>query len=398
VIVDARPIKATTASQKELRRLFHAFAVARDGFAEALSEIVPKMNEIQRIADSQVSIAWPPLPCPAQIPTWRPDWPDQYRALDDIGRLQEHFGKKMGLLTTTLDRIQARLQNFKLNLALHKVQGSITDEDYTRQLNAATSLEKAVEDLHTRIAATWTELAQVRRTAGRWNRIIQSNPEPIIQQNFLIDRRSKRYTIGILRTPLTEVAKGHEEKPPDEGSKVSAITIASFSYESHAPHRFNVSLGLAGLWRGDDKEFGIQSSPDGSGGVEFKVQETDSATFELEPVALLGIYFRGVDNYDRTRKPALMLNIGTEISTSPEDFLLGAAVDFRSGLVLGAGLTYYEKTELAKGWEIGQTVPSISGEPVIDAVPTKSDDDIGYYITIAFRPAIFKAFWSQAKK
>lgn len=252
-------------------------------------------------------------------------------------------------------------------------------------------------------------LTRAELAVRRWQGIIESNPGAVIEKTFLVDRKSQRYTVTVKRLPLTEVAKATEQRAantavagtgttPASAPAPATSTLASISFEGHAWHHFNVSLGLAETFRPAAGAYAVVSTIGGDGMATFHVRRSEKNELSTEPVALLGVYFNRIDNYDLSRKPAWMATLGTEISASPKTFLLGVAVDWPSGFVLGFGLLEYDKVRLAEGWKDGQEVPrKTDGTALLTTVPTNKKDSVGAYVTLAFRPGVFKAFWDRRK-
>jgi hypothetical protein len=173
--------------------------------------------------------------------------------------------------------------------------------------------------------------------------------------------------------------------------------LATFAFEGHAWHRFNVSLGLAELATKESTQFTVTPVIEGTE-VKYFIRESDNQDFTTKPIALFGTYLHKVDNYDPDRSPALMVTLGTEISASPEIFLAGLAWDFPSGFGLGFGVMEYKKSLLAYGWRSGDEVlRKADGSPVITTAPTRKTNALGFYLSATVRPSIFNAFWRARK-
>ena len=269
-----------------------------------------------------------------------------------------------------------------------------------------TDLRQAIEDLQATIKELEDNLAAASKMVDRWKEVMAAHPEPRLEQTFLMAPVSARYTISVQRKPITP--EGLKSEPPSVGTdltKIEASTIASVRFEDRALYRFNLSLGMAGVWRGDNREFTAAPSLDSDNNVTYHVRESNHDSTKVEGAAFLGIYIgKGVDNFNPTRSIAPMVMIGTEISASPSEFFVGLGVDFPSGVVLGAGLTEYQSVSLGKGWKVGQVVPfktDSNGKPttdlVVSTIPTVKKNAVGAYLFLGFRPSIFRAFLAARK-
>lgn len=262
------------------------------------------------------------------------------------------------------------------------------------------ALKQDVDVLNGAISPLQTALDTARDHVVRWSTIMLRNPAPALSQIFLMPETSTRYTIGVKRKPITPLSR--KEQTETDPAKVQLIQFASTTFENRALHRFNISLGMVAVGRQDNRDFEVVSSLDADNNPVYHVREAKRDEVEIEAATFLGIYFHPVDNYNPTRPAAWMVMLGTEISASPTDFFLGLGRDTRQGVIFGFGLTEYEGITPAKGWKVGQVIPTITtgadaGKPKIATVPKQKKDTIGAYLFLGFRPSIFKAFLDRRK-
>jgi hypothetical protein len=377
--------KITPLANPTVASLEQQLRQARQEISDAKAAATALINAFEKV-DRQVAEPWTRH---ASTTTWPSEYGNAVTAFLDpnVG-----YEKIRADLNTAWSTAQAGQDAVFVLLALRK------DEQLDRFQGQFQAL----------IAEAQAALGALDRTAirvRRWQGILAR--KPLVEQTFLVDRRSKRYTVGVFREPLSDAVKQLE---PDDGiapiqtagtgsaAAPQKAAFASFAYEGHALHRFNVSLGAAALYRPDKKTFSIDSRIGADNAVSYYAQESVASEYGIEPVAMIGTYLRPVDNYDPDRKPAWMITVGTEISSSPGTYMLGLAWDHNPGFGVAFGLTRYEKTEPAEGWRVGQTVPTkADGTPVLQTVPTRKDDGFGVYTAFVFRPAIFSAFWKARK-
>lgn len=378
--VPIRPLVSPTVSS-----LAQQLAQARQDISAAKAAATALIDDFEKV-DRKVAEPWAAHP---RKSTWPGDYGNAVTAFFDPARGYEVVRASLNQGWSTA---QAGQDAVFLLLALQK-------DDQLDRFQA--QFQALISEAQAAVGALDRTAIRVRR----WQVILAR--DPVVEQTFLVDRRSKRYTVAIFREPLSDTVRQLE---PDSGgiapiqtggtgnATVQKTAFASFSYEGHALHRFNVSLGAAALYRPDKKTYSIDSQIGVDNAVYFHVRESVASEYGIEPVAMIGTYFRPVDNYNPERKPAWMITVGTEISSSPTTYMLGLAWDHNPGFGLAFGITRYEKTELADGWKPGQTVPiKPDGTPVLQTVPTRKDDGIGVYTAFVFRPAIFGAFWKARK-
>lgn len=263
-------------------------------------------------------------------------------------------------------------------------------------------LSTALEAIKGPIAALQNILDNARDLTDRWANII-SDKEPKVVQTFLMAETSARVTIGVKRKPLTPKARKDQDLTEADPTKIQPIQFATTTFENRAWHRFNISMGMVGVGRSDNKDFEVASSLGADGNTAYHIRESKRDEVEFEAATFLGIYFKQVDNYDPERPAAWMVMLGTEISASPSDFFLGLGRDTRQGVVFGFGVTEYEGVSPGKGWKVGQEVPAITGtgadagKPKVATIPKEKKDTLGAYLFVGFRPSIFKAFLDRRK-
>jgi hypothetical protein len=264
-------------------------------------------------------------------------------------------------------------------------------------------LKQSVGSLKSGTETMMTALAEARKKVDRWARIIALHPEPKLQQTFLMPQLSNRISVSVSRTPITPESR-NETPPNTEVAKIEPSVIAVTTFESRALSHFNVSLGMVGAWRGDDRDFEIVPSVNPAGEIKHHVRETKRNAIITDAAAFLGLYLNreGVDQFDPARPRALMLMLGSEISSAPKTFFLGLGLDSRQGFVGGIGITEYEGVSLADGWKVGQeveTITTMAGErkPILATLPKRKEDAWGGYLFVGFRPSIFRAFLDRRK-
>lgn len=257
-------------------------------------------------------------------------------------------------------------------------------------------LETEVNKLENAVTTLRTKLGTAAALVAYWEQVKTMHPMPVLEQSFLMDQSSSRYVVQVKRRAVSATAKNLEQ--PNEEGKYSFATLASLPFESHALARFNLTMGIVGVHRPDDRAFSIAPRVGEGDEISYEVIESETSNLNLDAGLFLGIYLGDrVDPFDR-KGGAWMAMLGTEFDASPDTFYLGLGYDTKTGIVLGLGLTQYRRTSLTEGWEVGQEVPlKDDGTPKTTTLPTVEDDDVGFYALVGFRPGLFKLWWSARK-
>ena len=349
--------------------------------------ISKEVYKIQKINDNIDGI-WPRQP--------EDDWPSDLEETIDYVKLSDGLTE----ICQQIDSTKLKLSYFILENSRKLLSATDTETKKLENENKFAEVLNAHSEINkNKIGELQNLLDKTQKMLDRWASIIKAHPKPVLTQSFPTDQISRRYTIKIQRTALSEEAQAIQQSTDkDEKGKILPSTIASFSFESHAWHRLNVSLGLAGVYKPDCREYSIVPSISDDGTKTFSVQESKKSQFSICPVASLGIYFNRVDYYNPDRPPAWMGILGVEISSSPKQYFAGLGVDFKGGWLIQAGFTHYSGTTLSDDWKVDQAVPSTDdGKALVETVPVKSRDNIGAFFSVSFRPGIFKAFSSLQK-
>jgi hypothetical protein len=331
-----------------------------------------------------------------------------------VANLGNRFESMSTPLLTTLDRLNSGNQSGKAACEKDGIEGllaKIIDRDLHDQLQGKTSsgtfrgsLKSALLSLQGTAQGLIGNISDARKVVGRISGILSENISPVAKYTITTTQVSTRYTLGVKRTPITDQARRVLPAGTDP-AKIDPSTIASFTFENRALHRFNVSMGMAGVWRGDNRAFEVAPSFDSDNKVSYHVRQSNHDSIKVEGAAFLGIYLgKGVDNFNPERKRAYMVMLGSEISSSPSEFFVGFGIDWPSGVILGIGATEYQSVSPGQGWKVGQVVPLKLGttgapttDPVISTVPVEKKNAVGVYLFLGFRPAIFKAFLTNRK-
>lgn len=265
---------------------------------------------------------------------------------------------------------------------------------------ASELLKTAATDINLLTAA----VVNLRARVERWRLIITLHPTPVVRMGYRLKRGSRRYVATVSRTPYEAAAAGPPPTPSAPGAPSTAgpVTLGaswSFTFEGHERARFALAVGVAGVYKHQDRNFALVDSIDAESKVVHTVQETSGPSVDSKPFATLGIYLGPrVDTASDTRKPKLAVILGSELKTSPDSFLVGLALDFAGGLQLSLGGTHYRTRELAPGWTTGRVVKDgADGKPLVAAPPTIERGGVAVFVGVAFRPAIFKAFRDLVK-
>lgn len=269
-------------------------------------------------------------------------------------------------------------------------------------------LNSKMDNLRTSLSNSYAGLLTTQKQVQHWESILAAHPSAQLTQSFTVGRGNHRYTIQILRKPVTASAQAALQTqfnqgiaPPEGGDEKKAESdyqvLASFSYEGHTRHRFNLSVGLAYLDKQDDRTFAVQETPNDADGLDYFLREATSEQQVMVPVAQLGMYFKPFDPFDPQDKVGWMFNLGTEISDKPDYYFAGLSMDTHWGMTVGFGIFTYEGTELAEGWQLGDSiaVDTMSMMPIISDIPTQKSTELGSYVHLSFRPSIFKKFWAE---
>jgi hypothetical protein len=233
----------------------------------------------------------------------------------------------------------------------------------------------------------------------RWSRIVDEHEIPVLSQSFLINDESRRYTVQVKRVQV------HDPYLTNVGKEIAAnpdtTILATIPFEGHEKSRFNLSVGFSAMYRPNSYSYGIVGMPSSDSTLMYKTQRTGNSQIAMKPLVLLGMYFCSIDNFDQQRSNSsprnFMLTIGTELSLPVSTYVVGIGYDFPFGLVLGGGITSYNRTVPANGWPEGQQVSAINYSTVQKTLPTETKSALGYYLSVAFRPAIFDALYGLLK-
>jgi hypothetical protein len=378
--------------------------VLRADFLKDATDAEPKLDDVRAKA-AGFRQAWvPALRTVAQCS----DWPTTLdTAITGLGGLEQ-----------TVNSLEAEQRNLATLITLAKFWQALpaaTRAEYKRQAECTptsgpgtgdgppsaaglTGLEVEVNRLKTDLGALRGNVDEASRIAAFWGEVKSRFPKPVIEQRFLMDQVSRRYTVRVQRKPISAAAKASETA--DDKGNPQFVTLASVAYEGHALARFNFTMGLVGVERPDERSFAIAPRVEEDDSISYHVIESESSDLDVDGALFVGVYLRkgGVDPFARDRFADPMLMLGTEFNVSPDTFYLGLGLDFKSGFVLGGGITQYRRTSLAEGWHPGLEVPAkADGSAKVATPPTVKDDDFGYYALIGFRPAVFRLWWAARK-
>lgn len=326
-------------------------------------------------------------------------WPTEIQTLAGNGVSDPPFFSTYDTRVEGLNELEAERQGLLARIKdIQLVNLLAGKEKSTTFLDA---LQQEIEAIQGEISSLKRDLDSARTLVDRWAKILGHHGEPKLTETFLMPQASTRFTIGVKRKPITPESR-NELPVGTEVAKIESSLIATTTFENRALHRFNVSLGMAGAWRENSRDFEVAPSFGSDGNVAFHVREVKQDELETEAAAFLGIYLgAAVDNFNPERKPAFMLMLGSDISSSPSDFFLGVGLDTPLGVVVGIGLTEYEGISLADGWRVNQEVlqgtGDQAGKPKVATIPKQKDDALGAYVMLGFRPSIFKAFLDRRK-
>lgn len=321
------------------------------------------------------------------------EWPAQYDVASNFLESRwPDFQRKFSSLNAGLNRLELEVDTIRIRAKAEKDV-------------AATLLHTKIDTLRRQIQALAEALADVRSVAQRWLYVTKTNRQPVVSYILTTGPTSAEYTIRINRIPVSGFARNLTTDVAVRQASNSRIApadttiLALLEVENRAKSRYNVTLGLAGIYLPQARSYSVaRQAPapdqDSEASPVFKITETERSTFAAKPVITLGIYPQMFDALsDRWEDARLMVLIGSEISTSPDRFLLGLGLDTPIGLVLQAGVTPYTRKRLAGGWQAGSLVPvDSSGAPILstETVPLKSRSDLGFFFTIGLRPVIFQ--------
>lgn len=372
----------------------HELLQAYVDLREKIKNELPQVNKVVASVNNAFIGAIFPSDCSA--------WPSQVAALaGDPGTVPPFFAnydqetRRVSDLEDQRQKLGAQLDDIKLAVTTKSL--SLKSEDVVAP-DFLTGLITAVAKLQTPIANMQSALDDARKTVGGWSRVIALHPQPMLVQSYLMPQLSTRFTISVLRKPVPPPTQ-NEADSNAVTTKIEPSVIAVTSFESHAFAHFNISLGMTGTWRNDDRDFDIVPSTDAAGNISFHVREIHRTASAFDAAAFLGLYLnpQGVDQFG-PRGRAWMLMIGSEISSSPKNFFLGLGVDSKQGVIFGFGVTEYEGVRLANGWRVGQEIAATADhKPVLSTVGKVRKDTIGGYLFLGFRPSIFRAFLDSRK-
>jgi hypothetical protein len=270
-------------------------------------------------------------------------------------------------------------------------------QDILRQLHIDgktydASFESLVTGDQTAVASLIDSVETGRAVVNRWTTITVGNPVPYVELRIPINDTSNAFTIEITRAAVSGTSVPAAAGAPAAAAAAAADPpFATVNFESHAASRMGVAIGMAAIGKPDDRTYDLVRSLTSDNKVTVHVRETKRSRLDLKPVASINWYTNPVDSFALQRPPQFLVLAGAEVSSDPKTYLLGAGFDFSGGALLTFGITRYTRTKLATGWTPGQEVPLTSDgtTTVISAVPTRTSDALGYFVSFQLRPAIF---------
>lgn len=379
------------------REILTAYLALRTAVAAERAAVSETVGDVDRIRSRPLFES--SATCKHNVVPWPAD-------LQMLTKRRDENGKKGGTVSSFFETYDNHVRNLgELDASILSLLARIQDRDLLGSLAGAAvsqfraDLRRELQSLQGEVQSLRTTLNQARDIVERWAKILTLHPEPVLRQSYLMPKTSFRYTITVKRKPITAQARREAPEGTDP-AKIEPPVIAATSFENRALYHFNVSLGMVGAWRDENRDFEVAPSLDAQGAVVHHVREIKRDETETKPAAFLGLYLnrRGVDLFDPARRPTVMVMLGSEISSSPKDFFLGFGVDTRQGIVAGIGVTEYESVSPAPGWEVGQVIATgTDGKPKLATVPKVRKDELGFYAFLGFRPSIFRAFLDRRK-
>lgn len=285
--------------------------------------------------------------------------------------------------------VRARLIRFEA-LARRIELKLTTDEERTRFLAFEIRVDAFFARLLEDIASLESELVAAGALVSYWDLIRSLHPEPVVERNFLTGGGSDRYLVSVARKRIA--ATPRSALPDSMASPVDEESIARVEVESRAPHRFNLSIGVASIFKPRVRTFDVAASLDADTLV-YAVRARSGPEWSALPVATLGVYFDPVDNYDSDRGVAPLAFIGTELGGGFDTHLFGLGLDFDFGLVLQMAGTIYESGAAPIGLDVDVPLPKTSdGNPAVSEVEERQISRLGLALILSARPSIFQAF------
>jgi len=310
----------------------------------------------------------------------------------------------------------------------------VLNDDYTRELNNIYSIRDKIlefnvewnkakldgalkdktpigfEEIEKKLNLSSNYILRIKAILDRWS-FIKKTTTPVITQVLRIGQSPKRYIVSISWKKINEpkisdptrylFPQTMTEQKPENEELVKKIT---FEIEGHTKSYFNFNLGLAQYFFDHDNSYFFQPyiTPDDS--LKYKISKNNLQS-QTKFFMSLGIYFlsfssdgiklfSGVDELETNSNIwNLMLMIGANISAPPKNFMLGLGLDHKAGFNLNLGIATYTATVLNADWQEGQVItPEIKS--VIVNPPTNTSTEIGWFVSIGFRPQIFNFFKS----
>lgn len=384
-VLDPNKLKAST---NEDERLLSAYLELRSSISKESQEIG---KVIRPVDEAMLS---PLFPAGAACDS---DWPSTITAQAGDGKGSIPFLAKFQNRVQRLDDLDVQQQELLAKIQEIDLREKLKPGAQASSFRSALSTETS--KLGGSISSLRGSLEDARKVVDRWSRIIALHPKPVMTQTLVMPQTSTRISVSVGRKPITDAATNERQGVTDL-TKVTPTVIASTQFENRAFHHFNISLGMVGTWKNDNRDFDVVSSVDSTSTVTYHLRETKRDRIATEAAAFLGIYLNpaGVDPFDLKRGASWMVMLGSEISSSPKDFFFGIGLDSAAGVVWGVGITEYQSVDLAPGLRVGQEIPAGSdGKPKLATVPKINKDTLGAYAFLGFRPSIFGAFLDRRK-
>lgn len=324
-------------------------------------------------------------------------WSDSYKAVEDAFASSVKTPKEeLEKARSGIGGLRDGMNKFRLRVALFNA--ACVGADTLLRLNLG-EFPKLFDSLAVLLAASAQKTFQSLNTAvaaiDRWNAVIAGKSEPVLTVIFPVTRSNSRQYLSVYRRAVSEPSVDAEKLVAGSGGSPAprGSTLTRLSYEGHGHSSFNISMGMVGVLRPYKREFGKAPSLRPDGRLEYQVVRTAADRFSFRPVVQLGVYLRRHDPLDPERRAVhVMATIGGEFAGNERDYYAGFAVDHRIGLTVGGGMSLYQATSLASGWEAGQVIPVDSaGAPLVAGPPTHTRRLPGLYLYLGFRPVIFEA-------
>ena len=296
------------------------------------------------------------------------EWPQMWRDVMDKIRSNQDA---LGILSTRLAIMQIGDSNAHVEFD-DAVQGLIDEGQKTNDSLLAT-------------------VQNINSIYSRWATTIYEHPRPELSQTFLVGNGSKKYVVYVRRRNLHPAMK--DILGNTDASTGDTTVFASIPFEGHPMSMFNFSIGVGTFYNPGAKSYSYLRDFSIKDSIAYRLAASGTSDWTQRPLAMFGIYWSPVDDLDKDRGCRWMCVLGFELKLPVNNFVVGIGLDAPFGMVVSTGINFYTATTPAQGSAEGLIISKATYESLNGSVPTTTKSNIGGYLSLGLRPAIFDAIY-----